>query len=96
MTVATKQTAESHPAYMYIRITISLHKSTCEFHHGPTHTQCPLITTNEAVITEPFTADDIEVAVNDLSPRSTQSISRATMSPLINALTTVPGTVMPQ
>ena len=34
-----------------------------------------------------FTADDIEVAVNDLSPRSTQSISRATMSPLINALT---------
>ena len=35
------------------------------------------------------TADDIEahVAVNELSPRSTQSISRATMSPVINALT---------
>ena len=30
---------------------------------------------------------DIEVAVNELSPRSTQSISRATMSPMINALT---------
>ena len=36
---------------------------------------------------EPFAADGIEVAVNDLSPRSTQSISRATTSPLINALT---------
>ena len=44
----------------------------------------------EAVIAEPFTADDVEVpvAVNELSPRSTQSISRATMSPMINALTT--------
>ena len=38
-------------------------------------------------MTEPFTADDIEVAVNELSPRSTQSISRATMSPMTNALT---------
>ena len=67
----------------------------CEFHHGPTYTQCSLITTNEAVITEPFTADDIEVAVNELSPRSTQSIERATMSPMINALTnaTVPSVV---
>ena len=36
---------------------------------------------------EPFTADDIEVAVNELSPRSTQSISCTTMSPVINALT---------
>ena len=34
-----------------------------------------------------FTADDIEVAVNELSPRSTQSTSHATTSPLINALT---------
>ena len=31
--------------------------------------------------------DDIEVAINELSPHSTQSISRATMSPMINALT---------
>ena len=31
-------------------------------------------------------ADDIEVAVNELSPRLTQSIERATMSPVINAL----------
>ena len=61
--------------------------NSCEFHHGPTYTQCPLITTNEAVITEPFTADDIEVAVNELSPRSTQNTSHATTSPLINALT---------
>ena len=29
----------------------------------------------------------IEIAVNELSPRSTQSIERATMSPMINALT---------
>ena len=41
----------------------------------------------------PFTADDIEVAVNDLSPRSTQSVSRATTSPLINALTRSNATV---
>ena len=61
----------------------------CEFRHGPTYTQCSLITINDddTVITEPFTADDIEVAVNELSPRSTQGISRATMSPMINALT---------
>ena len=58
--------------------------NSCNFRHGPTYTQCPL---TEAVIAEPFTADDIEVAVNELSPRSTQSISRATMSPMINALT---------
>ena len=53
------------------------------------HTQCSLITTNDnTVIIEPFTADGIEVAVNELSPRSTQSIERATMSPtcMINAL----------
>ena len=50
--------------------------NSCGFRHGPTYTQCSLITTNEnnAVITEPFTADDVEVAVNELSPRSTQSI----------------------
>ena len=63
----------------------------CEFRHGPTHTQCSLssLTANDddTVITEPFAADDIEVAVNELSPRSTQSISRATTSPMINALT---------
>ena len=54
---------------------------------GPTCAQCPLITTNDdAVITEPFTADDIETAVNKLSPRSTQSTKRAAMSPMINAL----------
>jgi hypothetical protein len=58
--------------------------NSCNFRHGPTYTQCSVI---EAVIAEPFTADDIEVAVNELSPRSTQSISRATMSPMINALT---------
>ena len=58
--------------------------NSCNFRHGPTHTQCSL---TEAVITEPFTADDIEVAVNELSPRSTQSTSRATMSPMINDLT---------
>ena len=58
--------------------------NSCNFRHGPTYTQCPL---TEAVIAEPFTADDIEVAVNELSPRSTQSVSRATMSPMINALT---------
>ena len=64
--------------------------NSCEFRHGPTHTQCSLITTNDAaVLTEPFTADDIEVAVNELSPRSTQSIERATMSPMINALTNI-------
>ena len=60
----------------------------CGFHHGPTYTQCSLIPTNEAVITEPFTADDVEGAVNVFdSPRSTQSIERTTMSPMINALT---------
>ena len=58
--------------------------NSCNFRHGPTYTQCPL---TEAVIAEPITADDIEVAINELSPRSTQSISRATMSPMINALT---------
>ena len=58
--------------------------NSCNFRHGPTCTQCSLA---EAAIAEPFTADDIEVAVNELSPRSTQSISRATMSPMINALT---------
>ena len=44
---------------------------------------------------EPFTADDTEVAVNALSPCSTQSVSRATMSPMINALTnaTVAGVI---
>ena len=31
--------------------------------------------------------DDIEVAVNKLSPHPTQNVSRATMSPMINALT---------
>ena len=61
--------------------------NSCGFRHGPTYAQCSLIPTNEAVIAEPFTADDIEVAINELSPRSTQSISRATMSPMINALT---------
>ena len=62
--------------------------NSCGFRHGPTCTQCSLITTNEnnAVITEPFTADDVEVAVNELSPRSTQSVSRAAMSPMTNAL----------
>ena len=48
--------------------------NSCEFRHGPTYmyTQCSLITTNDTtVITELFTADDIEVAVNELSPRST-------------------------
>jgi len=58
--------------------------NSCGFRHGPTYVQCSL---TEAVIAEPFTADDIEVAVNELSPRSTQSISRTTMSPMINALT---------
>ena len=58
--------------------------NSCGFRHGPTHVQCSL---TEAVIAEPFTADDIEVAVNELPPRSTQSTSRATMSPMINALT---------
>ena len=57
--------------------------NSCGFRHGPTYTQCSLIQTNEAAIAEPFTADDIEVAINELSPRSTQSISRATMSPMI-------------
>ena len=62
--------------------------NSCEFRHGPTYAQCSLITTNNTtVITEPFTADDIELAVNELSPRSTQSTERATMSPMINALT---------
>ena len=61
--------------------------NSCNFRHGPTYTQCRLIDTDDAVITEPFTADDIEVAVNELSPRSTQSIERTTMSPMINALT---------
>ena len=57
-------------------------------------TQCFLITTNDnAVITEPFTADDVEVAVNELSPRSTQSAERANMSPMINALTNATCTV---
>ena len=56
--------------------------------YGPTCAQCPLITANDdAVITEPFTADDIEIAVNELSPRSTQSTERAAVSPMINALT---------
>ena len=59
--------------------------NSCEFHHGPTYTQCSLTTNNDAVIAEPFTADDIEVAVNELSPRSTQNTS--TTSPMINALT---------
>ena len=68
--------------------------NSCEFRHGPTYTQCSLITTNDnAVITEPFTADDVEVAVNELSPRSTQSAERATMSPMINALTNATCTV---
>ena len=58
--------------------------NSCNFRHGPTYTQCSL---TETVIAEPFTADDIEVAVNELSPRSNQSIERATMSPMINALT---------
>ena len=48
-------------------------------------TQCHLKTTNDPVITEPFTT--YEVAVNELSPRSTQSVERFTMSPMINALT---------
>ena len=47
--------------------------------------ECSL--TEAVIIAEPFTADDIEVAVNKLPSRSTQSISRATMSPMINALT---------
>ena len=45
----------------------------------------PQSSNNDAVIAEPFTADDIEVAVNELSPRSTQNTS--TTSPMINALT---------
>ena len=62
--------------------------NSCEFRHGPTYTQCSLITTNnDAVIAEPFAADDVEEAVNELPPRPTQSIERATMSPMINALT---------
>ena len=60
--------------------------NSCEFRHGPTYTQCSLITTNDnAVIAEPITADDVEVAVNELSPRSINE--SATMSPMINALT---------
>ena len=51
-------------------------------HHGPTYTQCQLVTANEAVVTEPFTADDIKGAVNELSPRSLP-----TMSSMINTLT---------
>ena len=35
----------------------------------------------EAVIAEPFAADDIETAVNKLSPRSNQSTERATVCP---------------
>ena len=31
--------------------------------------------------------ENVEIAVNEVSPRSTQSIERATMSPMINALT---------
>ena len=58
--------------------------NSCTFRHGPIYTQCSL---TEAVIAEPFTADGIEIAVNELSPRSTQSIERATMSPMLNALT---------
>ena len=62
--------------------------TSCEFRHGPTYTQCSLITTNDnAVITEPFTADDVEAAVNELTPSPTQSIERTTTSPMINALT---------
>ena len=38
--------------------------NSCGFRHGPTCTQCSLIPINEAVIAEPFTADDVEVAVN--------------------------------
>ena len=59
----------------------------CNFRHGPTYVQCSLLTDNDNIITEPFTAEDVEVAVNELSPRSTQSVERATMSPMINALT---------
>ena len=36
---------------------------------------------------EPFTADDVEAAVNELTPSPTQSIERTTTSPMINALT---------
>ena len=39
------------------------------------------------IITEPFTAEDVETAVNDMSPCSTQSAERATTSPMTNALT---------
>ena len=59
--------------------------NSCGYRHGPSYTQC---STTEAVIAEPFTADEVEVAVNDFtSPRSTQNIERTTMSPMINALT---------
>ena len=59
------------------------------------YVQCSLLTDNDNIITEPFTAVDVEIAVNEnveiavneVSPRSTQSIERATMSPMINALT---------
>ena len=43
--------------------------------------------TRQAVIAEPFAADDIETAVNKLSPRPNQSVERAAVSPMINALT---------
>ena len=59
----------------------------CNFCHRPTCAQCSLFTDNDNIITEPFTAEDVEVAVHELSPRSTQSVERATMSPMINSLT---------
>ena len=55
-----------------------------EFCHGPACTQC---SRTEAIITEPFTADDIETAINELSPCSNQSTKHATTSPMINTLT---------
>ena len=53
----------------------------------PTYVQCSLFNDNDNIITEPFIADDVEIAINDLSPRSTQSVEPTTMSPMVNALT---------
>ena len=66
-------------AYMYC--------NSCGFHHGPTYTQCASASTPTSTPSNDITADDIESAITELSPRSPQGTDRSTLNSMINSLT---------
>ena len=61
--------------------------NSCEFHHGPTYTQCSSASTPITTPSNAITTDDIEAAITELSPHSPQGTDRSTLSSVINSLT---------